>query len=179
MADFLIAYNWLMDSEDPSRTFAQIADTAPAGCTGPCFAIGGINSGAWPMQFQEIAAASANHREPLIQQFYRRHFWNEWFAHLIDDNVAKRVFDLAVNGGPTAAVLCLQTAINRLLHGDSPHLNQDGIWGIAKLAAVNTAPSAALIAAFRRERVAHYRAIATANPSRAPYLHQWLARAQR
>jgi len=48
----------------------------PKGVAGPCYAIGGVNSGAWPEEYAAIAAADPGDRLGLIQQFYQSHFWN-------------------------------------------------------------------------------------------------------
>jgi hypothetical protein len=179
MADWIVAYNWMMDFEDPKRACAQIPDAAPAGCVGPCHAISGINSGAWPAQFQVIANTPQNQRSPLVRQFYQQHFWNNWFAQIASDELCKRVFDFAVNGGTGQAVLCLQQALNSLHTNGAAPLKEDGGWGPMTLATVNDADADALLTAFKAQRTAHYGAIAAAHPADAQYLPEWLARARK
>jgi hypothetical protein len=89
MADWNTAYNWMMDNEDAARACAQVADASPEGVAGSCFAISGINSGAWPVEFAAIAAADQASREPRVQRFYQDHFWNYWLAHLNSDELCK------------------------------------------------------------------------------------------
>jgi lysozyme family protein len=163
-----------MQNEDSRMACAQVPDAAPAGCAGPCFAISGINSGAWPADFATIAALPQASRAPAVEAFYQAHFWNNWFAQLTSDDLAKRVFDFAVNGGSGSAVKTLQQAVNAL----GGTLTVDGGWGPNTLAAVNAADQQALVQAFIAARVAHYQAIAAANPADAQYLNSWLARAQ-
>ena len=115
MADWNTAYNWMMNKEDAARACAQVSDACPGGVAGPCFAISGVNSGAWPAEFAAIAALPQAQREPLVQQFYQNHFWNNWYAQLNSDDLSMRVFDFAVNGGSGSAVRCLQQAVNSLL----------------------------------------------------------------
>jgi lysozyme family protein len=174
MADFTTAFQWAMRFEDPEMACAQVPDAAPAGATPPCYAISGINSGAWPNQFASIAALSQESRMGAVAAFYQGEFWNSWFAQLTTDDLAKRVFDFGVNAGSGTSVKTLQQAVNAL--GGS--LKTDGGWGPMTLAAANTADQAALVQAFIVARVAHYRAIVAANPAAAVYLKGWLARAE-
>jgi type VI secretion system secreted protein VgrG len=174
MAEYDLAFQWTMQFEDSQMACAVVADAVPAGCSGPCYAISGINSGLWPTEFAAIAALPQASRAPAVEAFYQAHYWNNWFAQLDSDDLAKRVFDFAVNGGPGTAVMTLQRAVNAL--GGS--LAVDGGWGPLTLAAVNAADPNALLEAFIAARVAHYEAIAAANPADAQYLNNWLARAQ-
>ena len=177
MANWNISHNWMMDNEDPQRACAQVSDANPGGVAGPCFAISGINSGAWPAEFAAIAAADHASREPLIQKFYQDHFWNYWLAQLNSDEVGKRVFDFAVNGGSSTSVRCLQQAVNSFTLNNP--LVVDGEWGPKTVAATNACNPLTLVAAFQQQRVAYYQAIVAANPSKAKYLAAWIARAQK
>ncbi len=174
MADFNIAFEWTMKNEDSQMACAQVPDAAPAGVAGPCYAISGINSGAWPVDFAAIAALPQSSRKPAVKAFYQAHFWNHWYDQLNSDDLAKRVFDFAVNGGPGTAVRTLQQAVNAL----GGNLTPDGGWGPHTLAAANAADPDALVKAFIAARVAHYQAIVASNPADARYLNGWLARAQ-
>jgi lysozyme family protein len=179
MADWNTAYNWMMDNEDAARACAQVPDACPGGVAGPCYAISGINSGAWPAEFAAIAATDQADRSPLVQQFYENHFWNTWYAQLNSDDLCKRVFDFAVNGGSGNAVRCLQQAVNSLLAAGATPLKEDGGWGPMTLGAANAADPAALVTAFQDKRVAYYQAIVAANPAKAIYLKNWTLRAQK
>jgi lysozyme family protein len=175
MADFVTAFEWMILNEDPKQGCAVLPDAVPAGAIGPCYAISGINSGAWPSQYAEIEALAQGSRMPAVQAFYQAQFWNNWFAQLASDDVAKRVFDFAVNAGKGTAVQTLQKAVNAL----GGTLTVDGGWGPATVAAANAADQAALVQAFIAARVAHYQAIAAANPADAQYLKGWTLRAER
>jgi len=177
MADWNTSYNWMMDNEDYPRACKQVPDAGPADA-GPCYAISGINSAAWPNQFASIAAIPQDGREPAVQQFYRDNFWNQWFDQVASDELCKRVFDFAVNGSTHQAVQCLQQAINSL-GTNGAQLKEDGGWGPMTLAATNAADADALVAAFKARRVAHYQAIAAADPTKAQYLKAWTARAEK
>lgn len=176
MADWDTAYNWMMDNEDSRRACSQVPDAAPFGVAGPCYAISGINSGSHPAQFAAIAAVAQGEREPLVQQFYRDNFWNTWFDQITSDEVAKRVFDFAVNGGPGTAVRCLQEAINGLLTKSSS-IDEDGHWGPATVAAANAADPVALVTSFKAQRLAYYQNVAAKKPGAAESLEVWERRA--
>jgi hypothetical protein len=177
MANWDIAYNWMMDNEDPRRACAQVPSACPGGADGPCYAISGINSGEWPTEFAAIAAADQASREPLVQKFYRNRFWNMWLAQLNSDELCKRVFDFAVSGGSSTSVRCLQQAVNSFTLSDP--LVVDGEWGPKTVAATNACNPLTVIAAFRQQLVAYYQAIVAANPAKAKYLDAWITRARK
>ena len=168
MSDFQTCYDWMMESEDPQRKYAEVPDAPPG-----AFAISGINSAAFPSDFAAIEAIPQAQRGPSIKRFYQLHFWNNWFSQLLSDDLAKRVFDAAVNMGAGTAIRLLQTAANAL----GGALTVDGGWGTLTLTAANSANPAALIAAFIEARENYYRAIVQRNPVDQKYLQEWLARA--
>lgn len=176
MADFNIAYTFMMDNEDAPRACKQVPDATPQGKTGPCFAISGVNSGSYPTQFAAIAALPQDQREPSVQQFYHDIFWNHWFEQVTSDEVCKRVFDFAVNGGAYWAVKCLQQAVNSL---GPMQIKEDGGWGPATLGAVNGADPDALVTAFKAKREARYQEIVDADPARQQDLANWTKRANK
>jgi lysozyme family protein len=179
MADWKTAYNWMMDNEDAARACAQIPDACPSGVAGPCYAISGINSAVWPEEFADIAALPQAQREPLVRQFYENHFWNNWYLQLDSNDLVKRVFDFAVNGGSGISVACLQQALNALIGPDGAQVLDDGEWSPMTVEAANAADPVALVAAFQARRIAYYQALADANPSLAIYLPAWTARARK
>ena len=172
MADFDVAFNWMIDNEDVARAYKTVPD-----CGG--FAIAGVNSAAWPAQFAAIDSAPYKEdRAGMVEAFYREHFWNKWYEQLKSDEVAKRVFDMAVNGGAGTAVKLLQRAVNWVGDPGLPMLSEDGQWGPHTVAQVNACGDA-LVGAFSNQRIAHYRAIVAANPDKAKYLAGWIARAKK
>lgn len=119
---------------------------------------------------------------------YHRCFWLRLDADSWPRPVGEMLFDMAVNGGLTAACKLLQTAINRCLtryRVNLPPLNVDGDLGDKTreaLDAVVRVPAArmpAIIIAYRAAAEARYRAIVAANPSQRRFLNGWLARAER
>jgi lysozyme family protein len=176
MADWNTAYNWMMDNEDSRRACSQVPDAAPHGAAGPCYAISGINSGSYATEFAAIAAVAQGQRGPLVQQFYRDNFWNTWFDQITSDEIGKRVFDFAVNGGPGTALKCLQEAVNSL-STNGPSVKEDGLWGAKTVAAVNAADPELLLAGFKAKRLAYYHGVAATKPGAAQSLGNWTNRA--
>lgn len=171
MSDFPTCFDWMMDNEDPQREYETVPDAPPG-----AFSISGINSHAFPAQFEAINAIPQAQRGPSIQSFYLTEFWNQWFQQLATNDVAKRVFDEAVNGGAETAVRILQVAINTLI---TEPIAIDGGWGSNTVAAANGCDQASLTKSFIAVRCAHYRSIAAANPNLAKYLPEWLERAEK
>jgi lysozyme family protein len=169
LASFDVAYDWMMDFEDPARKHELVPDAPPG-----AHAISGINSAAFPQEFLTIKVLDQAERAPAVKQFYKTYFWNRWFDQLSSDEVAKRVFDAGVNMGEGTAVKLLQTATEAVLNIS---VGDDGVWGPRTLSGANTCEPDALSAAFKTARVAHYREIVMRRPSLAVYLQNWLARA--
>ena len=115
MANFEVCYEWMMDNEDAGRNYEKVSDDPPG-----AFAISGINSAKFPTQFARIDALPQSQRAAAVHTFYEATFWNRWYAQLIADEVAKRVYDAAVNMGPATAARLLQQAAGA---------EQDGAWG--------------------------------------------------
>jgi lysozyme family protein len=159
MASFDVAYNWMMDNEDRGRKYATVPDTGG-------MAISGINSAAYPAQFSAINAQPQSTRGMYVENFYLTEFWNQWYAQLVSDEVAKRVFDAAVNMGPGTACKLLQIAVRTTAHP----IATDGEWGPDTVAAANDSNSESLVAVFQKTRLAHYQSIVASNPSDEKYL---------
>lgn len=162
MANFPVCLQWLLDTEDPKRTWKEEPDTGGR-------AIAGVNSKVFPADFAHIAAIPQIKRGPAITNFYLVNFWNKWFDALTSTEVAQRVFDSAVNQGPETAVKLLQLAVSV----SYSHIYADGLWGPETLSTVNAAPADTLVQAFKNERIDAYNRIG------GPNLEAWLARASR
>ena len=180
-ADFLTCYGWMIVNENGVPAFGVNPDVCPQGCSGPCFAIAGINSGEFPAEYAAILAIPQVQRGPAVQSFYETNFWNRWYAQLATNDVAKRVFDQAVNGGGGTAVRLLQVAINSLQPPLADVIAVDGAWGPATVAAANSCDQMSLVKSFIAVRCAHYRSIYAANPGKftEAELDSWLERAEK
>lgn len=178
MASFDVALNWTLNFEDSQRQYAVVNDVGG-------IAIAGINSRSFPTDCARIAALPQDQRAEPVAKFYQVNFWNQWYQQIASDEVAKRVFDMAVNGGTGAAVKCLQRAISDVMGEDEEDEHActvDGKWGpdtIGWANALNKGWTAEeLVSAFKQLRGDHYRAIVSNNPEMAKYLNVWLARAE-
>jgi len=164
---FDVAFNWMMDNEDARREYADVPDAGGR-------AISGINSKAFPHDYERIAATPQSQRGPLVHNFYLAQFWNQFYAAISSDDLCKRVFDAAVNMGPGTAVKILQRAVNTVT---KEPIKTDGGWGPATITAVNACDPAQLLAAFKAGRSRHYQAIVAMKPETSKYLRVWLPRA--
>jgi lysozyme family protein len=168
MASFEVAFDWLMDSEDPRRE-CEIVPDAPPGAS----AVSGINSFSFPTSFQRITDLPQGQRLSAVALFYKTYFWTpSGLPKINSDELAKRVFDASVNMGSQTAVKLLQACL-------WPSQEPDGIWGPETVNATNAAVPALLASAFRKARSQHYLDIVQHNPNDAKYLSGWLVRAGR
>jgi lysozyme family protein len=144
----------MLDNEDARRQYATVSDTGG-------FAISGINSAAYPIDFARINAIQQGLRGQAVAAFYQQNFWNQWYAQIASDDVAKRAFDAAVNMGPRTACKLIQEAAGAV---------PDGAWGPNTVAAINRCDPAQLVASFKQDRLNYYVAIVEGNPSDEKYL---------
>ena len=59
MSNWTTAYNWMLDNEDAEREYKVVPDAPPG-----AFAISGINSAAFPDEFDAIAKLMISERGP-------------------------------------------------------------------------------------------------------------------
>lgn len=112
------------------------------------------------------------------KNIYREYFWNQYGYSRFDDDLAIKLFDIAVNTGPRMAHRLLQRACRATDHP----VAEDGLIGPETLQTVRkltaTGPGKyALLAAFRSEVAGYYRALVERVPMHQKYLRGWLARA--
>lgn len=112
-------------------------------------------------------------REQAVS-LYRHHFWdaNE-YARIAHNDVATKVFDMAVNMGPRQAHKLLQRAAQANLK----HCVDDGILGPVTFRVVNHLSAEALLPAIRSEQAGFYRYLTAKKPKLNKYINGWLRRA--
>lgn len=166
MSEFAPALSYILDFEDPRREYAIVPDAGG-------YAISGVNSKAWPIEYNDIADLPQPERPAAVAAFYLKNFWTPLrLAEINSQDIANRVMDATVNMGPITAVRLLQTCMA---------LDDDGIMGPITIARTNAdaeTPPGALLNQFRSARAQHYRKIVANDPSKAQYLAGWLKRAQ-
>lgn len=110
---------------------------------------------------------------------YRRQWWERYaYGTIASQAVATKLFDLAVNLGPSQAHRVAQRAVRAACAGSGgAALADDGVLGPLTRAALGTAPEALLLAAMRSEAAGVYRMILAKHPDWEIYRAGWLARA--
>jgi hypothetical protein len=166
MADFLICYAFVLGNEDYTPPRYQ-TEPDPTKTDPQALVISGINSEAFPVDFEEVFAIPVNHRAPAVQAFYQKTYWNGWIQQL-EDPIAMRVMDAEVNSGGEGVRL-LQQACNAL----GAHLEVDETWGPLTVAAARACNLVDLVGTFKSLRVAFYTSLG------GPHVAAWVARARK
>lgn len=104
---------------------------------------------------------------------YRREWWDRHGYDRLPDDIAIKVFDLAVNMGARQAHKLLQ----RACHACGSAISEDGVLGPVTIAAARTIAADALLPALRSEAAGFYRALVAARPDLNPFLNGWIRRA--
>ena len=102
---------------------------------------------------------------------YKRDYWI--YSRIQDQDVATKVFDMAVNLGPPAAHRLLQTALLAL--GETVAV--DGVFGPQTLAATNRVNPEQLLQELRARAAVYYAQTVVANPPEQKFLLGWMRRA--
>lgn len=109
-------------------------------------------------------------REQAIA-IYWRDWWVKYGYDRIDDaDVAAKVFDMAVNMGPSQAHKLVQRAAGGLV--------DDGILGPLSVARINECEPGDLLDGIRAQAEPYYRNLADRKPRMKKYLNGWLRRAR-
>ena len=104
------------------------------------------------------------------ESFYRIQWWNQYgYERALEQAVATKIFDTAVNIGPRPAHRIAQEAAGAVADGI---LGADSIW---RLNAQQGSPL--LIHALQDKQMAYYNALVARNPHLEEFLSGWRARA--
>jgi len=108
-------------------------------------------------------------------EIYRDLIWEpNRYAQIADQELATKVFDLAVNMGAQQANRLLQ----RALRACGVALKEDGVLGLVTLGAVNKVPGFPQLVGLRATAAGYYRALVAAKPDQyRDFLTGWLNRA--
>ena len=153
MSDFATCLAWTLHNEDSQLTYEATPDIGG-------FAIAGINSHVWPASYAYIAGLPVTERAAAVSTFYRCKFWAPAMAKIVSNEVAKRLFDCAVNEGFETAVCIFQRAIADL----SGIIDEDGKLGKGTVDRANLLDPDKLVRAFQNERVTAYEKIVAEHP---------------
>lgn len=112
-------------------------------------------------------------REEAIAIYYRDWWQRYGYGSLQDESVATKVFDMAVNMGPTTAHRLLQEALVFLGYD----IAVDGIIGPQTIGAANKADPKRVLQVLRWLAAHHYYRIAAQRTQSQAFLMGWLRRA--
>lgn len=109
------------------------------------------------------------------QALYRKYFWNRYgYGAIANQTAATKVFDAAVNMGPSRAAVFAQNVCNAQGHQVSP----DGVLGPISFAAINAIDGATFVRAYAQQMTDYYLAVIAAHPNESKFKSNWLHRAQ-
>lgn len=107
----------------------------------------------------------------LVRQFYLSRFWMPIQGdNIANQQVARNVFDFAVNAGVATAVRLVQNVVGT---------NPDGRMGPLTLAALNAMDAEKFVLTYALAKIARYRDIVTRNMSQQKFLLGWINRTLR
>ena len=108
------------------------------------------------------------------KQIYKKDFWeNQNYKNIKNENLAIKIFDLAVNVGTSRA----NKLIKRSLRSVNKKVEENGILDDATICLINESDATDLLSALKSEAAGYYRLIVSTKPHRAKYLKGWLNRA--
>lgn len=104
------------------------------------------------------------------EAIYKRMWWDKFqYGRILNQSIANKVFDLAVNMGSTQAHICAQRAVRSAC---GLQLIEDGILGSKTIGSINQCDQIALLAAIKSEGAGVYRFL-----NKSKYIKGWLNRA--
>lgn len=108
------------------------------------------------------------------KQIYKKDFWeNQNYKNIKNENLAIKIFDLAVNVGTSRA----NKLIKRSLRSVNKKVEENGILDDITICLINESDATDLLSALKSEAAGYYRLIVSTKPHRAKYLKGWLNRA--
>lgn len=123
-------------------------------------------------QYPDLDIASLTIED--AKRIYHADYWVPGrYEEIIDQAVATKAFDLAVNMGPKSAHKCLQRAVRAC----GIALKEDGAIGPRTLLAINTVDEAMLLGALRSEAYGHYQKLVAKNDRLEKFREGWKNRA--
>jgi lysozyme family protein len=176
MAEFKPAFDFVMAHEDPHRTGKVTEDAGGRTRFG-------IAQKFHPELPEAFFTGPAEDALKQAEEIMRGDYWRPMRLDEINNqNVANKLFDMAVNMGVHQAGVYAQRAANGIIQArgaqpPSAALVEDGVIGEKSLAAVNALDPIAyyqLLCDFCRQ---HYIHVASNNPAQAANLQGWLKRA--
>jgi len=97
-------------------------------------------------------------------------------SRIIYQDIAAKLFDMALPMGRKAVVKCAQRTVRSVSQGATV-LEEDGVMGKDTINAINGCFHSTFLASFRSECAAYYRMTSISHPEKKEYLRGWLNRA--
>lgn len=104
-------------------------------------------------------------------ELYQDYFWR--YDAILDQAVAEKIFNMAVNMGSGTAHRIIQQAAEYV---SNKFLSLDGVLGPKSIAAINSCDPDALLSELRARMVVRYAEIVLQNPSQKIFLLGWMRR---
>ncbi len=178
MAEFRPAFEFVLLHEDASRSGKVTEDAGGRTRFG-------IAEKFHPELPDEFFTGSADEALAQAEQIEEREYWEPLrVGEVQSQEVANKLFDMAVNMGVRQAAVYAQRAANYLISirnqagAGIGRIAEDGEIGEKTLAAINALDPQQFHQALRQMSEAHYRHIAAVNPAQAVNLEGWLRRAE-
>ncbi|HEY3769004.1 MAG TPA: glycosyl hydrolase 108 family protein [Candidatus Angelobacter sp.] len=170
MADFKTAFAFVLQHEDAARSGKVTTDAGGRTRFG-------IAEKFHPDLPEEFFSGSAEDALLTAEKIEEREYWSPMRLDEVESqNVANKLFDMAVNMGARQAAVYAQRAVNGL--AGNARLAEDGVIGAQALAVVNAVSPIAYHQALCELSAAHYRHVAAVNPAQMVNLQGWLKRAE-
>lgn len=113
------------------------------------------------------------------EKIYRARYWDACrCGEILDQDVATKIFDVAVNCGPWTSIRIVQGACVSLSGSGPDGCPIDGVMGPITIGAVNACDKGALLSAICELQRMHYEAIISRDPTQAKFRNGWLKRAE-
>lgn len=106
-----------------------------------------------------------------VAEIYRLGYWR--FDGVIDQRVATKLFDMAVNMGLKTVLRMTQKSLNDLGAG----LVMDGLWGPRTQASINAVHPDQMLDILCQDSASHYNEIVKHRPTSMKFLRGWMKRA--
>jgi lysozyme family protein len=171
MAEFREAFDFMMSHEDAARSGVVTHDGDGRTRFGICERF-------YPHLSEAFWYGSANFALHCASAIYLHDYWDKLrLGQVIDQAVASKLFDMAVNMGRRQATIFAQRAAKGLLFGSAKAPEVDGVMGDKTISALNSCPPASLVEALCNLSKIFFQEAADKNPAKAVDLKGWLKRA--
>jgi lysozyme family protein len=171
MADFKAAFAFVLQHEDSTRSGKVTVDAGGRTRFG-------IAEKFHPDLPEEFFSGPAEDALAEAEKIEEREYWGAMrLVEVEDQNVANKLFDMAVNMGVRQASIYAQQAMNALVAVNA-RVAEDGVIGPRTLAAINAAAPIAYYQLLCQFSAAYYRHLVAVNPALAVNLVGWLKRAE-